>query len=464
MSQIGPRILIIDDEQDFLDATANLLRRMEYEPMITRDVEYALELIASQTYDLVLCDLQMPQLDGLAMLSRIKRIAKNLPVVIISAYGTIDRAVACVKAGAYEFIEKPFEADHIKIVIDRALEFVNLIEERQHLLQQLKAKYQFENIISKSDVMLEIFKLIETVAPTDVNVLITGESGTGKELIARSIHARSHRKTKPFVPMNCGALPENLVESELFGYEKGAFTGADQTKIGLFEYAHKGTFFLDEVCEMVHTFQAKFLRVIQERELRRVGGFVQIPVNVRIIAATNQSVDLILEENILRSDLYYRLNVVHIHVPPLRERKGDIQLLANHFLKKAGVANHKSELRLSKATIDLLETYNWPGNVRELENVIERAVAVGNDAIIEPTDLPEKLQLLDVFPEKLETLSFKQARVKAIDKMEKRFLVFLMRKHTGNITHVADEAEMTRRNTYRLLEKHGIHPDDWRGL
>ena len=464
MSQIGPRILIIDDEPEYLEATANLLRKMDYEPMTTRDVEYALELVESQTFDLVLCDLQMPELDGLAMLTRIKRIAANLPVIIISAYGTIDRAVACVKAGAYEFIEKPFEADHIKVVIDRALDYVNLVEERKHLLQQLKAKYKFENIISKSESMLSIFKLIETIAPTDVNVLITGESGTGKELIARSIHARSHRKAKPFVPVNCGALPENLFESELFGYEKGAFTGADQTKIGLFEYANKGTFFLDEVSEMVHNLQAKLLRVIQEREMRRLGGYVEIPVNVRIIAATNRSVEAIQNEKLLRSDLYYRLNVVHIHIPPLRERKEDIQLLANHFLKKAMVTNRRSKLELGRDTLKILESYDWPGNVRELENVVERAVAVSSAKLIQPGDLPAKLQTVEAQHDRFELLSFKQARQAAIEKTEKRYLVFLMRKHGGNITRVAEEAEMTRRNTYRLLEKHGIRPEDWRKL
>ncbi|NQV29462.1 MAG: sigma-54-dependent Fis family transcriptional regulator [Candidatus Marinimicrobia bacterium] len=464
MNQIGPRILIIDDEQDFLDATANLLRRLNYEPMITRDAEYALELVESQNYDLVLCDLQMPDLDGLEMLRRIHLYAKDLPVVIVSAYGTIDRAVACMKAGAFEFIEKPFEVDHLKVVIERALQFTNLVEERQHLLQQLKAKYKFENIISKSDVMLQIFKLIETIAPTDVNILITGESGTGKELIARSIHARSKRQAKPFVPMNCGALPENLFESELFGYEKGAFTGADQSKIGLFEYANKGTFFLDEVCEMNQSVQTKFLRVLQERELRRLGGHVQIPINVRIISATNRSPENILDDDSLRADLYYRLNVVHIHIPPLRDRKGDIQLLAAHFLKKSMVTTNKKKLQFAAETISMLESYNWPGNVRELENVVERAVALCNDVIIQPTDLPGQLQKLEPSHERFDSMSFKQVRNKVIEKVEKRYLVFLLRKHMGNITRVAEEAEMTRRNTYRLLQKHSINPEDWRDL
>ncbi|NQV14895.1 sigma-54-dependent Fis family transcriptional regulator [bacterium] len=464
MNQIGPRILIIDDEQDFLDATANLLRRMKYEPMTTKDVTFALELIESQPYDLVLCDLQMPELDGIEMLHRIQHYSKDLPVVIISAYGTIDRAVACMKAGAYEFIEKPFEADHLKVVIDRALHFSNLIEEREHLLQQLKAKYKFENIISKSDVMLRIFDLIESVAPTDVNILITGESGTGKELVARSIHARSNRNAKPFVAMNCGAMPESLFESELFGHEKGAFTGADQRKIGLMEYANKGTFFLDEVSEMKHTLQAKFLRVLQERELRRLGGNAQIPINVRIISATNQAPDQLIDQNLLRADLYYRLNVVNIHIPPLRERRADIQLLADHFLKKAMVTSNKKNLRFSRESIAILETYNWPGNVRELENIVERSVALSNDNIIQSTDLPDYLQLVEPAQERFDTLSFKQAKFNAIEKTEKHYLIFLMRKHLGNITRVAEEAEMTRRNTYRLLQKHGIDPNDWRDL
>lgn len=464
MKSIGPRILIIDDEQDFLEATANLLRRMDFEPMTTKDVHYALELIESQNFDLVLCDLQMPDLDGLEMLKRIRIYAKDLPVVIISAYGTIDRAVACIKAGAHEFIEKPFEADHLKVVIERALQFSNLVEERQSLLQQLKDKYKFENIISKSDVMLKIFKLIETVAPTDVNILITGESGTGKELIARSIHTRSKRQAKPFVPMNCGALPENLFESELFGYEKGAFTGADQTKIGLFEYANTGTFFLDEVCEMAHSLQTKFLRVLQERELRRLGGHHQIPINVRIISATNCSPEKILGDDQLRADLYYRLNVIHIHIPPLRERKGDIRLLVNHFAKKSMVTTGKKKLKFSQETLALLEAYNWPGNVRELENVIGRLVALSDDTVIQSAHLPEQFHSLEPVHENFESMSFKQARTREIDKVEQRYLKFLLRKHKGNVTRIAEEAEMTRRNTYRLLQKHGIDPEEWRLL
>jgi len=464
MKPNGPRILLIDDEQDFLEATANLLRRLDYEPMTTKDARYALELIEKQKYDLILCDLQMPDLDGLEMMQRIRIYAKDLPVVIVSAYGTIDRAVACIKAGAYEFIEKPFEVDHLKVVIERALEFSNLVEERQSLLQQLKDKYKFENIISKSDVMLKIFKLIETIAPTDVNILITGESGTGKELIARSIHTRSKRQARPFVPMNCGALPENLFESELFGYEKGAFTGADQTKTGLFEYANTGTFFLDEVCEMAHSVQTKFLRVLQEKELRRLGGHQEIPINVRIISATNCMPEKILGEDRLRADLYYRLNVVHIHVPPLRERKDDICLLAAHFLKKSMATTDKKKLKFSPETLAMLESYDWPGNVRELENVVERIGALSEDDLIQPADLPEQFHSLEPSHENFDSRSFKQVRSREMVKVEKRYLVFLLRKHKGNVTHIAAEAKMTRRNTYRLLQKHGIDPEEWRLL
>jgi len=338
----------------------------------------------------------------------------------------------------------------------------NLFRERINLLKQLDHKYHFDNIIGKSLVMRNVFDMIENVSNSEANILITGESGTGKELIARSIHARSRRKTKAFVPVNCGAFPENLFEAELFGYEKGAFTGASHKKVGLIEFADGGTFFLDEVCELPGNLQIKLLRTLQDQKLRRVGGNDLIQVDVRLISATNQNIELALKQETLRKDFYYRLNVINIQVPPLRDRKEDIQLLAEHFLDECLKSSSKEINGFTNEVVEVLENHSWPGNVRELENVVERAVTLAKENKINLADLPQHFINNQGSQNPFDGTSLADLKHKAIEEIENKFLVFLMKKYKGNITRIAADAGLTRRHIHRMINNYKIDPNNWR--
>ena len=429
-----PRILIVDDEPDMLTGCSNILAALGNKPVPIAEGSLALELIKNEEFDLIFCDLLMPDVDGMQIIENVQKISPQTPIIIFSAYGTIDRAVAAMRAGAFDFIEKPFDTNRIKIVIEKGLRQRNLIKERNNLLKQLEDKFRFDNIISNSLVMKKVFEMIESVSQSDANILITGESGTGKELIARSIHAHSNRKTMPFIPVNCGAFPENLFEAELFGYEKGAFTDASHRKIGLLEFADGGTFFLDEVCELPANLQVKMLRMLQDQLLRRVGGNELIKIDVRLISATNQEIQKALNNEQLREDFYYRLNVVNIHVPPLRERDGDINLLANYFLNQKLKSSSKEAIGFTDEALENLERYNWPGNVRELENVVERAVALVKGDFITTTELPQSIQSGKSSSYSFSDLTLAQAKQKAIDQIEKKYLLYLLKKHMGNVT------------------------------
>ena len=456
------KILIIDDEPDMLSACAKIISVLGNDPVPVADVKKAMKFLEEEEFDLIFCDLLMPEHDGMEVLEICQKLAPNTPVIIFSAFGTIDRAVAAMKAGAFDFIEKPFDASNLKILIEKGLRQRNLLRERVNLLKQLEDKYNFDNIIGKSLVMRNVFDMIENVSKSDANILITGESGTGKELIARSIHARSRRKTKAFVPVNCGAFPENLFEAELFGYEKGAFTGAVHRKIGLIEFADGGTFFLDEVCELPANLQIKLLRTLQDQKLRRVGGNDLIQVDIRLISATNQNIEQVLKEETLRKDFYYRLNVINIHVPPLRERKEDIQLLAEHFLDKCLGSSIKKINGFTNEVIHALENYSWPGNVRELENNIERAVTLAKDNKITLADLSPNVLSNQIAPTFYDGTSLIDLKHKAIEEIEKKYLLVLMEKYKGNITRVAEEAGLTRRHIHRMINIYKIDPDIWR--
>ena len=321
----------------------------------------------------------------------------------------------------------------------------------------------FDGMLGRSEPMQRVYEVIRNVARADVNVMITGESGTGKELVARSIHKRSRRSSEAFVPINCSAFPENLFEAELFGYEKGAFTGAAQRKIGLLEYAHKGTFFLDEVCEMPVSLQAKLLRVLQDRQLRHLGGNELIPVDVRLISASNRQLESALLENRLRQDFYFRLNVVNIHLPPLRERKEDISLLAYHFLEKFLHATDKDILGFDDEVLDAFERYEWPGNVRELENVVERAITLATENVIIPADLPPNIHpTAKRRHHSGPNMTLIEAKQRAVDEIERKYLLSLLLKYHGNITNLARESGMSRRNVHRLLKRHRLDPEQWR--
>jgi DNA-binding NtrC family response regulator len=457
------RILIVDDETELLTGCAKILKALGLDPVPVANGRTALEILNQDEFDLILCDLFMPELDGMQVLDEARKLAPNTPVIIFSAYGTIERAVAAIRAGAFDFIEKPFEADHLKAVVEKGLVQRKLYCERSNLLQQLEEKYSFDNIIGQSLVMKRVFDMILSVAPSDTNVFISGESGTGKELVARSIHARGRRKTKAFVPVNCSAFPENLFEAELFGYEKGAFTGANQRRLGLLEFADKGTFFLDEVCELPVTLQAKLLRVLQDQQLRHIGGNHLITINVRFISASNQNLEQARAEGRLRDDFYYRLNVVNITIPPLRERKEDIPLLAQHFLQHALKSTKKTIQGFEDDVLQCFEQYPWPGNVRELENVVERAVTLATGEKISAAEIPTQMHCNR--PEMdFNKLTLVEAKQKAIDETEKTYLLTLLKKYQGNVTKIAAESGMTRRNLHRLLNRHQLDANGWRNF
>ncbi len=459
---VKPKILIVDDEPDMLSGCSKILSALGNNPYPVPDGIQAIKLLQNEEFDLVFCDLLMPDFDGMQVLEVVQKLAPNTPVIIFSAYGTIDRAVSAMKAGAFDFIEKPFEAENLKILVEKGLRQRNLYIERVSLLKQLEDKYRFDNIIGKSEPIRQVFEMIESVADSDANVLITGESGTGKELIARSIHAHSTRKLKPFVPVNCGAFPENLFEAELFGYEKGAFTGATHRKIGLLEYANGGSFFLDEVCELPLNLQIKLLRTLQDQQLRRLGGNELLQADIRLISATNQDINQALENETMRKDFYYRLNVINIHVPSLREREGDIRLLAEHFLIKTVKSSPKNIKGFDDSVIELFEAYDWPGNVREMENIVERAVTLARGDKITLNELPPQFVSKRKSAASFPTSSLTEVRNKAVEEVEKKYFLFLLTKHKGNITRISEEAGMTRRHIHRILKKYDLDPQQYR--
>ena len=384
-------ILIVDDEAPNREYLSEILSEEGYDVTSVANGRDAVARLSQDSFHIVLTDLQMPELDGLGVIQHLVENKLNTIGILYTGYGSVKTAVDAMKLGAFDYITKPFKADEIKVVVKKALDHLALQEENIYLKQQLKAKYKFENIVGTSDKMQKVFSLIDKVATADSTVLILGESGTGKELVARALHFNSTRSTNPFVPVNCGAIPEELLESELFGHEKGAFTGAFRTRIGRFELASGGSIFLDEISEMSPNLQVKLLRVIQEREFERVGGIKSIRADVRIIAATNRNLDEEVAEGRFREDLYYRLNVIPVHLPPLRDRVDDIPLLVKHFLAKYGNGKAPKKADFSKKALSTLMRYRWPGNVRELENLVERMVVLCDSPVIEVEDLPEKI-------------------------------------------------------------------------
>ncbi|AEE96691.1 two component, sigma54 specific, transcriptional regulator, Fis family [Mahella australiensis 50-1 BON] len=384
------RILIIDDEERMRWVLCKALEQESYEAEAAGDGIEGLKMLDKHSIDLVLLDMRLPIMDGMEVLKRIKELYPSLPVIIITAYGSIEMAVAAVKAGATDYITKPFDIDELVIQIKKALDVHRLVDEVEFLRSELSQRYQDMLLSSKSPCMQEVYELVRRIADSDATVLLTGESGTGKEVIARTIHYSSRRADKPFVAINCAAVPDNLLESELFGYEKGAFTGAVARKAGRFEVADGGTVFLDEIGEMSMNMQAKLLRVLQERSFEHLGGNDVISVDVRIIAATNKDLQYAMKSGYFREDLYYRLSVIPINLPPLRERKEDIPDLALYFVNKFD--KRKAIKGISKQAMDILRLYSWPGNIRELENAIERAVIICDTNAIQPAHLPISMQ------------------------------------------------------------------------
>ncbi len=380
-------ILIVDDEPNYLIVLSELLKEENFEIFTADNGESALKIIQETDLDLLITDMQMPIMNGMDLLKATKNFNSDLPVIMITAYGEIEKAVAAMQAGAFNYLSKPFKNDELLVNVRKAIEHYSLIQENKRLRSEFQTRYGFVNMVGKNQKMLQLYSMIEKVAPTPASVLITGESGTGKELVAKAIHFNCQRKKQPFISINCAALPENLLESELFGHEKGAFTGAVALRKGRFELADTGTLFLDEIGEMAMSLQAKLLRILQEQIFERVGGSKELHVDVRIIAATNKDLKREVKDGRFREDLFYRLNVLNLHLPPLRERKDDIPLLINHFLKKYAGQFKKTAIDIKPEVVRLLCRQTWPGNVRELENVIERASILCNNDCIELADV-----------------------------------------------------------------------------
>lgn len=385
------RILVVDDEESIREFFEIMLKREGFEVVTASNGREALEVLKTKQADLIISDIQMPEMSGMDFLSRVKESDPEALVIMITAFGSTETAVEAMKLGAYDYVQKPFKIDEVKIVIRKALESRSLKMENAQLKRELGTKYAFDNIIGGAPPMLRIYEMVKRVANTKSSVLITGESGTGKELIARAVHYNGPLKDRPFVTVNCGAIPENLMESEMFGHKKGSFTGAIADKKGLFEVANGGTIFLDELGELPLTMQVKLLRVIQEGTFKRVGGTEDVTVEVRIISATNRNLEAEVKAGRFREDLFYRLNVIQVHCPPMRERKEDISMLANHFLEKFSKALNVNVKRVSNEAMELLRRYHFPGNVRELENIIERTVALEPGPTILPESLPRHL-------------------------------------------------------------------------
>ena len=387
------KVLLVDDELTMVQMVAELLRQEGHEVLPFTNGQAALAALAAQSPELVITDLYLDKTraHGLEIIQKARELNPPAVVIVITGFGTIETAVEAMKNGAFDYLEKPFKVDELRLCVQRALSYNAVVSETAYLRKQLKKKYQFSQIIGNAPRMQEVFKLIERVADTESTILVLGESGTGKELVARALHFNSRRQFAPFVPINCSALPENLLESELFGHRRGSFTGAINDKKGLFQEADGGTIFLDEVGSMSPMLQSRLLRVLQEREVRRVGDNTPIYVNVRVVAATNEPLEKRIKEGTFREDLYYRLNVIAIQLPSLRERRDDIPLLVSHFLKDKVNGQTNQPFQLTRSSMDILCAHDWPGNVRELENAIERAVTLCEGNVIQPGDLPPSL-------------------------------------------------------------------------
>ena len=446
------KILVIDDSPEILTLFSEYLRAEGYEVDTSADGASGIEMVEKKTYDLIISDLKMPGMDGMKVLEFAMEHSPDSICIILTGYGTVKNAVEAIKMGAFDYLTKPVKMDEIMVTLRRALEYRNLKLENINLKNQLKKKYKFENIIGDHEKMQKVFEIVEKVADTDSTILILGESGTGKELIAKAIHYNSYRRERPFVPVNCAAIPSELLESELFGHEKGAFTNAIRTRIGRFELANGGTVFLDEIGDMNPLLQSKLLRVLQEKQFERVGGIKTIKTDIRIIAATHQDLKQAVQQKKFREDLYYRLNVIPVRIPPLRERKADIPLLAHHFLDHFNRSKKKRIRAIEDGAMEGLIGYEWPGNVRELENTIERVVILVDHDVIAAADLPEKFHSLPQ-PEAPQMVEIPEEGISldtAVNEFEKNLILQALMK-TGWVKNKA--ARLLNLNRTTLIEK-----------
>ncbi|HLA61229.1 MAG TPA: sigma-54 dependent transcriptional regulator [Nitrospiraceae bacterium] len=443
------RVMVVDDDAETLALLREVVAKEGYEVESAEDAETALRRLGEWQPELVITDIHMPGMDGLALLAALREKEPDIPVVLLTAYGSLKTAVDAIKAGAFDYLSKPFVVDDIRLVVRRALEHKKLVRENRSLRGQLRERYRFDNLVGSSGRMVEVYKLVARVAETDSTVLIQGESGTGKELIARAIHANSARSGGPFVAIDTGSVAETLIESELFGHERGAFTGAVASKKGLLEQAHLGTCFLDEIADLSPVMQSKLLRSLQEREIRRVGSETSRAIDVRILAASKKALKPLVEAGTFREDLFYRLEVVTIVLPPLRDRIEDIPLLSRYFVDKFGRTKERPVTGLSPDTIPLLTRYSWPGNVRELEHVIERAIALTPHPIITPEDLPETIRTATVQD---------NTQVRGWDTLEdveKNYILQVLETHHQDHGQAAATLGIHRKTLLRKLRQYG---------
>ena len=461
------KILIVDDDPNIVFAFKKMFEKEGYRTISEGDGGGGLEAIQKEEPDLAFMDVSMPKMDGLEVLEKIKKMGLDIPVVIITGFGTMQTAIRAVQLGAYEYITKPLDVDKVRITARRALEARRMREEIKDLRAKLDSYYSEDTLIGNDPGMQEVCKTMGavTATPNATTVLVQGESGTGKELVARAIHNNSESSSGPFVAIKCTALPSELLESELFGYETGAFTGATAKKAGKFEVAKDGTIFLDEVAGFSLNLQQKLLRVLQEREFQRLGGNQTLKVDARFIVATNKDLESEVKKGNFREDLYFRVNVIPIYLPPLRERRDDITLLADHFLTKYKSSLRKKIKLMSDETLEILLGYDWPGNVRELKNVIQRCVVIEKGEVILPRSLPERVRSEDRTVEMdipLVSTNLKQARKSVLEAFEKKFVREALRATAGNVTEAAKRAGIERQSFHRMISKYGMSPEDFR--
>ncbi len=450
-----PKILVVDDERSHRQMIEAVLSAEGYEIAQADNGQAAIDAVTEKFYDLVIMDIRMPELGGIEALKKIKTISPGIPIVIMTAYASVGTAVDALKSGASDYLTKPLDIEELKILVAKTLRIHQLEEENIYLKERLNDRFDFSSIIGQSPANDKLFETMALVAPSEATVLIVGESGTGKELIANAIHQNSPRAQRPFIKVNCAALPETLLESELFGHEKGAFTGAAARKLGRFQLAHKSSILLDEIGEMSPTTQAKILRVLQEREFEPLGSTQTFKVDTRVMAATNKNLEEEIKKGQFREDLYYRINVVTVRVPPLRERHEDIPLLADFFLKRFAEKNKRMLKGFTPRAVDLLMRYDWPGNVRELENVVERAVIMARGEMITPMEFPENLKKLDL---ELKEPSLTLSAGRSLKEVEKEMILRTLAETGGNRTHAANILGISRRTLQLKLKEYGINP------
>ncbi|NJN71160.1 MAG: sigma-54-dependent Fis family transcriptional regulator [Nitrospira sp.] len=460
MSQV--HVLVVDDDPALREILQEALMRESYNVSTAEDGTQAVQAVKESVVHIVITDYQLPDIDGLEVIDRLSKLDAKIIPIVMTGFGTIETAVRAMKSGAFDFITKPFDLETVAVVVRKAAEFHRLRQENHLLRRAVRDQYRLEQLVGVSEPMQQVLEFVQKVADSDSTVMIQGESGTGKELVARMLHFNSLRRDRPLVPVNCGAIPENLLESELFGHEKGAFTGATHARMGRFELAHGGTIFLDEIGELSLPLQVKLLRVLQEREFERVGGNRTIHVDVRIIAATNQDLETMVEEKRFRQDLFYRLNVIPIVIPPLRERRTDIPLLIDHFLTRFNQSKHTQVVGLDDEALRLLTEYDWPGNIRELENMMERLAVLKKQGILSSEDLPQKISRRSIIPElKEQFIRLSEDGIhlsREVEQYEKHLIMEALKKANGVTARAAQLLHLNRTTLVEKLKRKGVDP------